>query len=42
MRVHVVDPSAFTRPYDHAHPDKYRLPIDTDRIPHKFGRGAGW
>jgi dTDP-4-dehydrorhamnose 3,5-epimerase len=31
-----------TRPYDHAHPDKYRLPIDTDRIPHKFGRGAGW
>lgn len=25
-----------TKPYDHANPDKYRLPLDTDRIPHRF------
>jgi dTDP-4-dehydrorhamnose 3,5-epimerase len=24
-----------TRPYDHAQPDKYRLPIDTDLIPQR-------
>jgi dTDP-4-dehydrorhamnose 3,5-epimerase len=27
-----------TRPYNHADPDKYRLPLDTDRIPYRFGR----
>ena len=26
--------------YDHANPDKYRLPIDTDLIPHKVPPGA--
>jgi dTDP-4-dehydrorhamnose 3,5-epimerase len=31
-----------TLPYDHNHPDKYRLPLDTDRIPHKFERTLGW
>ena len=32
-----------TRPYEHENPDKYRLPIDTDRIPHRFDAGArGW
>lgn len=25
-----------TTPYDHAHPDKYRLPLDTDQIPYRF------
>lgn len=25
-----------TAPYDHAHPDKYRLPLDTDKIPYRF------
>lgn len=25
-----------TIPYDHADPDKYRLPLDTDLIPYKF------
>lgn len=32
-----------TIPYDHANPDKYRLPLDTDRIPYRFEavRG-GW
>jgi dTDP-4-dehydrorhamnose 3,5-epimerase len=25
-----------TRPYEHENPDKYRLPLDTDRIPHRF------
>ena len=25
-----------TAPYDHANPDKYRLPLDTDRIPYSF------
>jgi dTDP-4-dehydrorhamnose 3,5-epimerase len=29
-----------TLPYDHANPDKYRLPIDTDLIPHKFPAGT--
>jgi len=27
--------------YDHANPDKYRLPIDTDLIPHSFGNATG-
>ncbi len=32
-----------SRPYDHANPDKYRLPLDTDLIPHSFGPGVkGW
>lgn len=30
-----------TRPYDHASPDKYRLPLDTDLIPYSFGNGVG-
>jgi len=25
-----------TRPYDYDHPDKTRLPLDTDRIPYSF------
>lgn len=29
-----------TTQYDHANPDKYRLPIDTDLIPHRFPAGA--
>jgi dTDP-4-dehydrorhamnose 3,5-epimerase len=32
-----------TAPYDHANPDKYRLPIDTPLIPHTFPPGTtGW
>jgi dTDP-4-dehydrorhamnose 3,5-epimerase len=31
-----------TRPYEHTNPDKYRLPIDTDLIPHSFGNAQGW
>lgn len=32
-----------SRPYDHANPDKYRLPLDTDLIPYSFGPDAkGW
>ena len=32
-----------TMPYDHANPDKYRLPLDTDQIPYKFKSGQqGW
>ena len=31
-----------TIPYDHAHPDKYRLPLDTDQIPYKFENASGW
>jgi dTDP-4-dehydrorhamnose 3,5-epimerase len=31
-----------TRPYDHANPDKYRLPLNTDQIPYKFDDVAGW
>ena len=31
-----------TAPYDHANPDKYRLSVDTDLIPHSFGNSKGW
>lgn len=31
-----------TAPYDHANPDKYRLPIDTPLIPYSFGTARGW
>ena len=31
-----------TIPYDHANPDKYRLPLDTDLIPYSFGEPRGW
>jgi dTDP-4-dehydrorhamnose 3,5-epimerase len=29
-----------TQPYDHANPDKYRLPLDTPLIPYSFGSNA--
>lgn len=28
--------------YDYENPDKLRLPLDTDRIPHDFGNATGW
>jgi dTDP-4-dehydrorhamnose 3,5-epimerase len=28
--------------YNHASPDKYRLPLDTDLIPYKFDNPRGW
>ncbi|HEX9804394.1 MAG TPA: dTDP-4-dehydrorhamnose 3,5-epimerase family protein [Candidatus Dojkabacteria bacterium] len=28
--------------YDHTDPDKYRLPLDTDKIPYKFDNPKGW
>lgn len=31
-----------TVPYNHANPDKYRLPIDTPLIPYSFGDAKGW
>ncbi|MEA2621181.1 MAG: hypothetical protein QOH61_91 [Chloroflexota bacterium] len=31
-----------TVPFDHANPDKYRLPLDTPLIPHSFGGAPGW
>jgi dTDP-4-dehydrorhamnose 3,5-epimerase len=31
-----------TRPYNHANPDKYRLPLDTDAIPYRFESRLGW
>jgi dTDP-4-dehydrorhamnose 3,5-epimerase len=31
-----------TIPYDHANPDKFRLPLDTDRIPFRFDNPRGW
>jgi dTDP-4-dehydrorhamnose 3,5-epimerase len=30
-----------TMPYDHTNPDKFRLPLDNDRIPHKFENPRG-
>ena len=31
-----------TTPYDHADPDKYRLPLVNDRIPFAFDDDRGW
>lgn len=31
-----------TMSYDHADPDKYRLPLDTDQIPYRFDNPRGW
>ncbi len=31
-----------TRAYNHADPDVYRLPIDTDQIPYRFNKPRGW
>lgn len=31
-----------TRPYDHADPDKYRLPLKNDLIPFSFEQSQGW
>jgi dTDP-4-dehydrorhamnose 3,5-epimerase len=31
-----------TQAYDHANPDKYRLPIDTPLIPYSFPGARGW
>ncbi len=31
-----------TRPYNHANPDKYRLPLKNDLIPFDFNTPAGW
>jgi dTDP-4-dehydrorhamnose 3,5-epimerase len=31
-----------TQPYNHADPDKYRLPLDTDQIPYKLENNLGW
>jgi dTDP-4-dehydrorhamnose 3,5-epimerase len=31
-----------TKPYDHVNPDKYRLPLDTDKIPYEWPSSAGW
>jgi dTDP-4-dehydrorhamnose 3,5-epimerase len=30
-----------TAPYNHAQPDKYRLPLDTDKIPYRFKQTRG-
>ncbi len=30
-----------SRPYDHANPDKYRLPLKNDLIPFSFDDGEG-
>jgi dTDP-4-dehydrorhamnose 3,5-epimerase len=31
-----------TQPYDHANPDKFRLPLNNDVIPHHFDNPKGW
>ncbi len=31
-----------TKVYDHKNPDKYRLPLNTDKIPYKFDNPKGW
>src|ERR1019366_9045127 len=32
-----------TEPYNHANPDKYKLPLDTDELPVRLGPGwRGW
>jgi dTDP-4-dehydrorhamnose 3,5-epimerase len=39
--VDVVAINFPTRLYDHESPDKYRLPVDTDLIPHRFRNPHG-
>ena len=31
-----------TRPYNHGKPDKFRIPLDTDKIPYEFQERLGW
>jgi dTDP-4-dehydrorhamnose 3,5-epimerase len=31
-----------TRPYSHADPDVYRLPVNNDVIPYRFEQSLGW
>jgi dTDP-4-dehydrorhamnose 3,5-epimerase len=31
-----------SKPYNHQHPDKFRIPIDSGTIPYIFNRGVGW
>jgi dTDP-4-dehydrorhamnose 3,5-epimerase len=31
-----------TRPSDYADPDKYRIPVDSGKIPYSFDTGSGW
>ena len=31
-----------TNPYNHENPDKYRLPLNNDRIPYRFDGVSGW
>ena len=31
-----------TRPYNHAEPDVFRLPLENDRIPYRFDEKRGW
>lgn len=31
-----------TVPYNHADPDKYRLPLENELIPYRFKEGLGW
>lgn len=31
-----------TKPYNHAEPDKYRLPLENDLIPYRFDFRPGW
>jgi dTDP-4-dehydrorhamnose 3,5-epimerase len=31
-----------TRPYNHADPDVFRLPVNTDQIPYHFEQKLGW
>ena len=31
-----------TRPYNHADPDKYRVPLNSADIPYSFDKGRGW
>ena len=38
--AYLVNPP--TRAYDHADPDKYRLPLKNDLIPFAFEDGLGW
>ncbi len=31
-----------TRPYNHANPDKYRVPLNSPQVPYTFSLGTGW
>ena len=41
-RIDVMFINSPTEPYNYEQPDKYRLPLENDRIPYSFEERRGW